>query len=99
MHRRSDDVSLRGCFVAAGFAILAVLPGYAFADTTESPNRFSMPGTHVYTLTSQHNEIEYEIRVWLPENYARGGKAYPLTLLLDADYQFPLGVSVVEHLA
>jgi predicted alpha/beta superfamily hydrolase len=99
MHRRSDDASLRKYFAVVSFAILAMLPGYAFADTTESPNRFSMPGTHVYTLTSQHNEIEYEIRVWLPENYARGGKTYPLTLLLDADYQFPLGVSILEHLA
>ena len=98
-HRRSSDLSLRKYFVAVSIAILAVLQGYAFAETTDSPNRFSMPGTQIFTLTSQHNEIEYEIRVWLPEDYARGGQAYPLTLLLDADYQFPLGVSILEHLA
>jgi predicted alpha/beta superfamily hydrolase len=98
-HRLSNNVSLRKYSAAVGFVILAMMPGYAFADTTDSPNRFSMPGTQVFTLTSQHNEIEYEIRVWLPEDYTRGGKAYPLTLLLDADYQFPLGVSILEHLA
>ena len=98
-HHRSNNVSLRKYSAAVGFVILAMMPGYAFADTTDSPNRFSMPGTQVFTLTSQHNEIEYEIRVWLPEDYTRGGKVYPLTLLLDADYQFPLGVSILEHLA
>jgi predicted alpha/beta superfamily hydrolase len=58
-----------------------------------------MPGTQVYALTSSNSEIEYEIRVWLPEDYAHSGKSYPLTLMLDADYQFPLGVSILEHLA
>lgn len=97
--RRFNDALLRQYFAVVGLVIFALLPVSAFADTTDSPNRFSMPGTQTFTLTSQHNEINYEIRVWLPEDYARGGKAYPLTLLLDADYQFPLGVSLLEHLA
>ena len=92
-------MSLRRYIAAVGLMTGAMLSGYAFADAVDSTNHFSMPGTQIFTLTSQHNEIEYEIRVWLPQDYARGGQAYPLLLLLDADYQFPLGVSILEHLA
>ena len=91
------NVTLRRCFAA--LVIVAILPRYAVTEPLDATKRFSMPGTQTYELKSQHNDIEYEIRVWLPEEYARGGKSYPLTVMLDADYQFPLGVSILEHLA
>jgi hypothetical protein len=95
----SKDVSLRSVALAVVFLIISMQPRIAVAATVDTPYRFSMPGTQVYALTSSNSEIEYEIRVWLPEDYAHSGKSYPLTLMLDADYQFPLGVSILEHLA
>ncbi len=91
------NVILRRYFAA--FVIVAMLPCNVVAEPVDATKRFSMPGTQVFELKSQHNDIEYEIRVWLPEEYTRGGKFYPLTVMLDADYQFPLGVSILEHLA
>lgn len=88
---------LRRYFVV--FFIVAMLSRFAVSEPADETTRFSMPGTQVFELRSQHNDIEYEIRVWLPEEYARGARSYPLTIMLDADYQFPLGVSILEHLA
>jgi len=58
-----------------------------------------MPGTEVHRLTSTQNNVDYELRVWLPHGYDKGENSFALTVLLDADYQFPLAVSILEHLA
>jgi len=85
------------CLVA--FLVLGSAQGLRAAEDAPQSPPFSMPGTEVHRLTSTQNNVDYELRVWLPHGYDEGENRYALTVLLDADYQFPLAVSILEHLA
>lgn len=54
--------------------------------------------THVRTLTSSRNEIDYEIRIWLPESYASGQALYPVLYLLDGNVNFGMAADLTPIL-
>jgi predicted alpha/beta superfamily hydrolase len=81
------------------FLVLGNAAGLRAAEDAAQSPPFPMPGTEVHRLISTQNGVDYELRVWLPHGYDEGENSYALTVLLDADYQFPLAVSILEHLA
>jgi uncharacterized protein len=54
--------------------------------------------THVRTLTSSRGEIDYEIGIWLPENYASGQTIYPVLYLLDGNVNFGMATDLTPIL-
>lgn len=94
--RQAHTINLR--LVFAALLVLCSPHGLRAAEESSAPG-FTLPGTQVHRLASVQSNVEYELRVWLPEGYETADRRYPLTVLLDADYQFPLAVSILEHLA
>jgi len=68
----------------------------AVADEELQP--YVLPATQVHSLRSDDPAIDYEIRVWLPPGYAASQRSWPVLVMLDADYSFPLVVSIADHL-
>jgi predicted alpha/beta superfamily hydrolase len=81
--------------VLPAFMLLLACPTIIAAEI----QRFELPNTRVHQLSSEFSDVEYEIRVWLPRSYAEGRRVYPLMIMLDADYSFPLVTSIADHLA
>ncbi len=60
----------------------------------------TLAGTRVESLTSAINGVEYLLDIGLPAGFRDDGtNTYPLLVLLDADYSFPIARSVVTHLS
>jgi len=57
-----------------------------------------LPRTERLNIRSKANDFPYDVRVALPRSFTSGQKRYPLLLLLDADYSFPLAHAIVNHL-
>jgi predicted alpha/beta superfamily hydrolase len=54
--------------------------------------------TERFSLRSRETGFAYDIRVALPRSFGTSQKPYPLLVLLDADYSFPLSHAIVNHL-
>lgn len=52
-----------------------------------------------YHLKSNFNHISYNLYIYLPKNYKKTSKHYPVIYLLDADYSFLLAKQIIEHLS
>lgn len=68
------------------------------SDAAAAQRGITLPGTTQTPLRGE-NGVDYLLYVSLPPGHAadrRGG--YPLLLLLDADYSFPLSHAIVTHL-
>jgi len=60
---------------------------------------FVLPNSRVESMESPNSDVEYEIRVWVPQSYESDDRNYPLIVMLDADYSFPVVSGMLEHLA
>ena len=65
----------------------------------DSPKSFQVTGAQIDKLASQFNGINYNLYLYLPKNYAKSTKHYPVIYLLDADYSFLLASQIIEHLS
>lgn len=69
-----------------------------------TPVAFTLPDTRIESLHSTANGIDYKLYVALPPGFDAGGGAdrndsnYPLLVLLDADYSFPIAHAIAAHL-
>ncbi len=64
-----------------------------------SLQNFKLPNTHIDSLVSQVNGINYNLYIHLPKNYKSSTKHYSVIYLLDADYSFLLAKQIIEHLS
>ncbi len=64
----------------------------------ESDPPFTLPDTAVFQLQSKANGRIYPIYVRWPKGHAEGNEKYPLVLLQDAPYAFPIAVSVFRRM-
>ena len=53
---------------------------------------YQIPRTHVHALQSSINEKHYEVYVYTPRGYSEGQKHYPMVVLNDSAFAFPLAV-------
>jgi predicted alpha/beta superfamily hydrolase len=60
--------------------------------------RVDLARTERFSLRSRETGFAYDIRVALPRSFNGAQKPYPLLVLLDADYSFPLSHAIVNHL-
>jgi len=54
--------------------------------------------TDRFTIHSKATGSDYDLRVALPRSFAGSDRRYPLLLLLDAEYSFPVAHAIVNHL-
>jgi predicted alpha/beta superfamily hydrolase len=59
----------------------------------------ALPDTEARSLDSKEVGVQYKLYVSLPKDYHETSQAYPVVLLLDADYSFAVARNVVEHLS
>ncbi|TPN82764.1 alpha/beta hydrolase [Aquimarina algicola] len=59
---------------------------------------FEIKGTEVHSIKSTINQKSYELYVKLPKSYSSSDKQYPILILTDSDYAFPLVTSITRRL-
>lgn len=62
------------------------------------PKSFEIKGTEVHSLKSTVNQKSYELYIKLPKSYSNSNKPYPILILTDSDYAFPLVTSITRRL-
>jgi|NorSeaMetagenome_1021524.scaffolds.fasta_scaffold09316_4 predicted alpha/beta superfamily hydrolase len=65
---------------------------------TIEKRKFTIPNSEVFPLKSKHTKKEYDIYVKLPSGYSQSKKQYPILVLTDAGYAFPLVSSIYRRL-
>lgn len=71
--------------------------GLAFAESLNKMK--TLESGDVFTFKSKILHEEREIYLSLPENYDHSNHKYPIVVVLDAEYLFPLANSIVKHQA
>lgn len=95
----------RGGLLAVGLTTIGLglagsKPLAARPAEVPAPPPVTLTGTRVETLSSAINGVEYRLDIGLPASFQENGtSAYPLLVLLDADYSFPIARSIVTHLS
>lgn len=64
----------------------------------EEKRKFTIPNSEVFPLKSKYTKKEYDIYIKLPSGYAKSKKQYPILILTDAGYAFPLVSSIYRRL-
>ena len=71
----------------------------AFAiSTVVAADPVALVRTDRFSLRSKATGSEYDVRVALPRSFTASQKRYPLLVMLDADYSFPVAECIVNHL-
>jgi uncharacterized protein len=94
------------CLIAGASAIAeetheTLSPDAASAEgvTTVTTETYSPYQTTVHQFDSQITFGHYNVYVALPRGYDSSGEDYPVVLLQDGDYSFPLAQSMVLHMS
>ena len=67
-------------------------------QATSELKRFEIKGTEVHQLKSSTNQRRYDLYVKLPKSYSKSDKKFPILILTDSDYSFPLVTSITRRL-
>ena len=59
---------------------------------------FELNGTEVRSIKSTINQKSYELYIKLPKSYSNSNKQYPILILTDSDYAFPIVTSITRRL-
>ncbi|MEW7280418.1 alpha/beta hydrolase-fold protein [Aquimarina sp. 2201CG1-2-11] len=59
---------------------------------------YTLKGTEVHQITSTINQKIYDLYVKLPKSYSKTDKKFPILMLTDSDYSFPLVASINRRL-
>jgi predicted alpha/beta superfamily hydrolase len=59
---------------------------------------FTIKGTEVHQIKSTVNKKVYDLYVKLPKSYSKSDKKFPILILTDSDYSFPLVTSINRRL-
>ncbi|PUA30518.1 MAG: hypothetical protein B0W54_08545 [Cellvibrio sp. 79] len=57
---------------------------------------FSLPHTEVRSIHADSNNKDYELYIRLPESYKKSTQSYPLVIVNDSIYAFPLASGVLQ---
>ncbi|WP_350293972.1 alpha/beta hydrolase-fold protein [uncultured Croceitalea sp.] len=60
--------------------------------------KFTLPDSEIFPIKSNHTNKEYDIYVKLPKGHGKTDKKYPILVLTDAGYAFPLVSSIYRRL-
>jgi predicted alpha/beta superfamily hydrolase len=66
-------------------------------STTEK-RKFTVPNSETFLFKSNYTTKEYDIYIKLPNGYSKSKKEYPILVLTDAGYAFPLVSSIYRRL-
>lgn len=82
------------------FVLLSsVLTTAAYSQSRDSVSAVAIPRTELQRLTSSIDGQEYVLYVSLPAAYSDASKTFPVLYLLDAQWDFPMVVGLVESLS
>ncbi|MFD0991646.1 alpha/beta hydrolase [Tenacibaculum geojense] len=59
---------------------------------------FEIKETEVHSIKSTLNQKSYELYIKLPKSYSNSNKQYPILILTDSDYSFPIVTSITRRL-
>ncbi len=76
--------------------LLVFTPPTAIAET--EPGSYRIGNTRIHQVKSSINQKEYELYVHLPRSYAHKEKHFPLVLVNDSDFSFPLAAGMTKLL-
>ena len=68
------------------------------ALSIEEKRKFTISNSEVFVLKSKHTKKKYDIYVKLPSGYTKSKKQYPILILTDAGYAFPIVSSIYRRL-
>lgn len=77
----------------------SVLTTAAYSQTRDSGSAVAIPRTERQRLTSSIDGQEYVLYVSLPATYSDASRTFPVLYLLDAQWDFPMVVGLVESLS
>lgn len=60
--------------------------------------KFTIPNSEIFSLKSNYTAKEYDIYIKLPSGYNKSKEEYPILVLTDAGYAFPLVSSIYRRL-
>ncbi|CDZ78459.1 Ferri-bacillibactin esterase BesA [Legionella massiliensis] len=72
---------------------------FALNKQGNSLKNFKLSHTHIDSLISHSNGVNYNLYIHLPPNYESNNKHYSVIYLLDADYSFLLAKQIIGHLS
>jgi predicted alpha/beta superfamily hydrolase len=78
--------------------LLAVRADAASPPSTASAAPYLLENTEVRDLRASTLQRDYQLYVALPDSYREGSKRYPLLVVADANYAFPLTRSIASRL-
>src|SRR5689334_16623695 len=58
----------------------------------------ALPDTRVEHLVSKRNGVAYRLHIAVPPDFESRAVRYPVVVMLDADYSFPVAHSITTHL-
>lgn len=75
-----------------------LLSAVVLANTTQSEELpvFSIPQSEVRTIHANSNKKDYELYIRLPASYKNSTASYPIIILNDAIYAFPMASGVMQ---
>lgn len=76
--------------------LLVFIPMMTIGET--NPGEYTIGNTRTHQITSSVNKKEYELYVHLPRAYAGKEKHFPLVLVNDSEFSFPLAAGMVKLL-
>src|SRR5690349_20126718 len=79
-------------------ALCFLLPSATYVACQAPLPQVEIPATQLRRVTSAVNGQEYLLYVHLPPGYADATTTYPVLYLLDAQWDFPLVIGLVESL-
>ncbi len=67
-------------------------------NLTTEIKEFTLKETEVHQITSTINQKIYDLYIKLPKSYSKTDKKFPILILTDSDYSFPLVASINRRL-
>jgi hypothetical protein len=99
LFKRSQQRPRRRFVAPAAVLILALATSGIAVPIPEPPAApVPLPRTERLNIRSKATGFAYDVRVALPRSFTSSQKRYPLLVLLDADFSFPLAHGIVNHL-
>jgi predicted alpha/beta superfamily hydrolase len=74
--------------------IISIIVLFVQFESFAQLQRVEIAGSHVQKLTSSITNQEYELQIFLPSDYEKTNKKYPVVYLMDSQWDFPLVTAI-----
>ncbi len=77
-------------YFSIGFSLTVILLSFLLSSVIAS--EYSIKGTETVAIRSDINQQEYELLIRLPRDYVKSKNNYPVAILNDVGYSFPIAL-------